>query len=123
MAADASIAIVDDDELVRTSLAGLFRSYGVAAEAFSSAGELLASEPDRFDVVVSDLQMPEMNGLELRAVLRARERPLPVIIITAFPDRATRFTRADASLTVLEKPINSAALFDSIEAALGRPIV
>lgn len=122
MAAEILIAIVDDDDLVRASLAGLFRSYGVRAEAFPSAAGLLSDDPDRFDLVVSDLQMPGISGLELRRILSERERPLPVIIITAYPERAMDISRSGKMLRLLEKPVDSAQLMASIETILGRPI-
>ena len=122
MAANAVIAIVDDDDLVRASLASLFRSFGVRAEAFSSAASLLSGDLDRFDVIVSDLQMPGFNGLELRRKLSEREVSLPVIIITAYPERAIDSSRADKGLHLLEKPVDSAQLINCIEKVLGRSI-
>lgn len=122
MAAEALIAIVDDDELVRASLASLLRSFGVRAEAFGSAAGFLSSNPDRFDIVVSDLQMPGMNGLELRRVLNERGAPIPVLLITAYPERASEAARSDDGLQVLEKPVDSGSLISCIEMALGRPI-
>jgi FixJ family two-component response regulator len=122
LAANAVIAIVDDDDLVRASLASLFRSFGVRAEAFSSAASLLSGDLDRFDVVVSDLQMPGFNGLELRRKLSEREVPLPVIIITAYPERAIDGSRSDKGLLLLEKPVDSARLINCIEKVLGRSI-
>lgn len=122
MAANALIAIVDDDDLVRGSLAGLFRSFDVRAEAFASAAGFLSGHPERFDVVVSDLHMPGMNGLELRRTLSEREMPMPVIIITAYPERATEMSRSDKDLYLLEKPVDSARLISCIEKAIGRPI-
>lgn len=122
MAADALIAIVDDDGPVRASLASLLRSFGVRAEVFGSALGFLSANPDRFDIVVSDLQMPGMNGLELRRVLSEREPPIPVIIITAYPERAISAARSDKGLRVLEKPFDSENLVSCIEKTLGRPI-
>jgi len=110
LAANAVIAIVDDDDLVRASLAGYFRSFGVTAEAFSSAASFLAGGPDRFDIVVSDLQMPGMSGLDLRKVLSEREAPLPVIIVTAFPERAKDVSGTGVGLPLLEKPVDGAQL-------------
>lgn len=121
MAANALIAIVDDDDLVRASLAGFFRSFGVTVEAFSSAASFL-SGPGRFDVVVSDLQMPGMSGLDLRRVLSEREAPLPVIIVTAFPERAKDVCGVGVGSPLLEKPVDGAQLVACIEKVLGRPI-
>lgn len=122
MAANAVIAIVDDDDLVRASLASLFRSFGVRAEAFSSAASLLSGDLDRFDAVVSDLQMPGFSGLELRRKLSEREVPLPVIIITAYPERAIVSSRSNKGLHLLEKPVDSAQLINCLEKVLGRSI-
>jgi FixJ family two-component response regulator len=115
------IAIVDDDELVRTSLAGLLRSFGIGAEVFSSAGDLLATDPDRFDCVVSDLQMPGMTGLDLRRVLSERDKAVPVIIVTAYPERVPNVSRFDDGLHLLEKPADSSQLIACIETVLGQP--
>lgn len=122
LAPPAVIAIVDDDDLVRASLAGLFRSYGIVAEAFASAASFLSCPLDHFDVVVSDLQMPGINGLELVRILSQRAVPVPVIIITAYPERAHEIRQSDKSLHLLEKPVDSARLISCIEIALGRPI-
>lgn len=122
MATNAVIAIVDDDDLVRTSLASLLRSFGAEAEAFESAASFLASGLDRFDIVVSDLQMPETNGLELRRILSERSVPLPVIIVTAYPERALIGSSANDGLHLLEKPIDSGELISCIEKVLDRPI-
>jgi FixJ family two-component response regulator len=122
LATDAVIAIVDDDDLIRESLAGLFRSFDIHAEAFASAASFLSEGVDRFDIVVSDLQMPGMSGLDLWRMLSQRAIPLPVIIITAYPERAVDGSRSSDALHLLEKPIDSAQLITCIEKVLGRPI-
>lgn len=122
MAASALIAVVDDDDLVRGSLAGLFRSFGVRAETFSCAANFLSSGPERFDAVVSDLNMPGMSGLDLRRTLRERTSKTPVIIITAYPERACDMSPSDKELYLLEKPVDSKRLVSCIEKAIGRPI-
>ena len=122
MAANTIIAIVDDDDLVRASLASLLRSFDVGAEAFPSAEDFLAADPDRFDCVVSDFQMPGMSGLDLTRMLNARDVPVPVIVITAFPERALDASRLGGSAQLLEKPVDSAQLISCIEKVIGRPI-
>lgn len=122
MAADVLIAIVDDDDLVRISLASLLRSFGVRAEVFSSASSFLSAGPERFALLVCDLQMPGMNGLELRQRLSEREVPIPVIIVTAYPERATAKAGSGKGLRLLEKPVDGERLIACIEDALGRRI-
>jgi FixJ family two-component response regulator len=122
LAANALIAIVDDDDLVRGSLAGLFRSFGAGAEAFSCAASFLSGHPERFDLVVSDLHMPGMSGLELKRTLSERRMPMPVIIITAYPERAIEMSQSDKELYLLEKPVDSVRLISCVEKAIGRPL-
>ena len=122
MAANVLIAVVDDDDLVRGSLASLFRSFGARAELFACAASFLSGGPERFDVVVSDLHMPGMSGLELKRALSEREVRAPVIIITAYPERATDMPKFDRDLYLLEKPVDCDRLIACIEKAIGRPI-
>ena len=122
MAANPLIAVVDDDDLVRGSLAGLFRSFGVRAETFPCAASFLSSDPERFDAVVSDLNMPGTSGLDLKRTLRERRSKTPVIIITAYPERACDMSQSDRDLYLLEKPVDSERLVSCIEKAIGRPI-
>jgi FixJ family two-component response regulator len=122
LAANVLIAVVDDDDLVRGSLAGLFRSFGVRAETFSCAASLLSNDPERFDAVVSDLHMPGMSGLDLKRSLSERASSTPVIIITAYPERACEMSRSEKDLYLLEKPVDSERLVNCLEKVIGRPI-
>ena len=118
----ANIAIVDDDELVRASVAGLLRSFGIRAAVFESADALLVVGANRFDCVVSDLQMPGTNGLDLRRILNDQAEVVPVIIMTAYPERAKDLCRLGEDFPLIEKPIDSGQLIASIEDVLGRPV-
>lgn len=119
MGANIAIAIVDDDELVRTSMAGLLRSFGIRTTAFESADALLVAGANRFDCIISDLQMPRTNGLELRRILNDQEDDVPVIIMTAFPERANDARRLGENFPLIEKPIDSGRLIACIEDVLG----
>ncbi|MGO7763134.1 response regulator transcription factor [Rhizobium ruizarguesonis] len=118
----ANIAIVDDDELVRTSVAGLLRSFGIRAIPFDSADALLVAGANRFDCIVSDLHMPGTNGLELRRLLNGQANVVPVIIMTAFPERAKDAVRLGERFPLIEKPIDSSQLIACIEDVLGRSV-
>src|SRR5262249_52410148 len=89
---------------------------------FSSAGDLLAMSPDRFDCVISDLQMPGMTGLDLRRVLSDRDKSVPVIIVTAYPESVSDVSRSDDGLHLLQKPVDGGQLIACIESVLGRGI-
>lgn len=119
LGANIAIAIVDDDELVRIPLAGLLRSFGIRTAAFESAEALLDAGANRFDCIVSDLQMPGTSGLELRRVLNGQADGVPVIIMTAFPERANDARRLGEHFPLIEKPIDSGQLIACIENVLG----
>ena len=118
----ATIAIVDDDAAIRTALSSLLRSMGYAARLFPTAEAFLAdgSQPPP-DCVLTDVQMPGMNGLELQAAIRRRTPGLPVIMITAFPSEAVRERAlAAGALHFLSKPVAADTVARCLQQALGR---
>lgn len=84
----ARIAIVDDEESIRRALLRLFRTTGLEAEVFASAGDFLESLRDsQPDCLILDLHMPGMTGMMLLRKLAHRIDAPPVIVMTAFDDR------------------------------------
>jgi FixJ family two-component response regulator len=115
------VSIVDDDESVRTAMEGLVRSLGFAACTFSSAEDFLNSpEVNDTACLITDVQMPGMSGLELQNHLRAQGSRLPIIFITAYPERNAR-QRAEAAgaLAFLEKPSDGGLMAKFLNQALG----
>ena len=110
------VAIVDDDEAIRTSTANLMRSFGFAANLFASGEELLHSPRlAHACCVITDVQMPGMNGLELQTLLLARGHTVPVILITAYPDERTRQNALAAGAAgFFYKPFDAAAMIQCI---------
>lgn len=85
------ISIVDDDEPVREATRGFIMSLGYAAETFSSGEAFLKSDRVRDTAcLLTDVQMPGVNGLELQRRLTEQGYPLPIIFITAFPGAKVR---------------------------------
>jgi FixJ family two-component response regulator len=116
----STIAIVDDDESARATMSSFVRSLGFDASAFSSAEEYLLS-PQRYRSVclISDVQMPGMNGLDLQTHLAAQGLRLPIIFITAFPDDKVRSRAlAQGAVCILDKPFEREALLRCIDIAL-----
>jgi two-component system, sensor histidine kinase and response regulator len=114
------VLLVDDDPDARGALARLLVGEGIhvdAAENGRVAMELASRAVP--DVVVSDLQMPEMDGLGLLRALRARQLDVPVILVTGVEDvgSAVGAMRSGAA-DYLTKPVDADALLFSIERAL-----
>jgi len=114
------VAIVDDDDLMRSALQGLLKSAGLPAQAFASAEEFLKSgQQDQIGCLVADIRMPGMSGLELQAKLNADHRRIPTIFITAHGDEKMRMQALRAgAVEFMAKPFDDEALLDSVRAAL-----
>jgi FixJ family two-component response regulator len=115
------ISIVDDDESVRESTKALVRSLGYAARAFASAEEFLGSDPDDTSCLIVDVQMKGLSGLELQERLKAENRRIPIIFITAFADEGARSHVLEAgAIGFLRKPFSDEKLIHCIDSALAQ---
>ena len=122
MLKESLISIVDDDPAVRQSIGRLMRSLGFTAEIFDSAAAFLSSSrPEQTACLIADINMPEMTGLELYGRLIEVGRPVPTILITAYPDDTVR-ERAlnDGVVCYLPKPFDEADLLLCVREALER---
>jgi two-component system response regulator FixJ len=102
-----TVAVIDDDEAVRDSLAFMLGVVDHRVETFGSAVEFLKEATGRFVCVIVDQHMPDMTGLELVQQLRSAVRKLPVMLLSGALTEADR-TRAIALKVdeVLEKPVD-----------------
>jgi FixJ family two-component response regulator len=114
------VAIVDDDDLMRSAVEGLLKSAGLPSRAFASAEEFLNSGQQRqVGCLVADIRMPGMTGLELQAKLNAEHCRIPTIFITAHGDEKMRMQALRAgAVEFLAKPFDDEALLESVRAAL-----
>lgn len=114
------ISIVDDDPFVRESTVDLVNSLGYRAAAFESAENFLDSgQIGNTSCLITDLQLPGLNGVELQEQLRIDGHRTPVIVITAFPEARIRARAiAAGAVAFLPKPFEEAVLIESIESAL-----
>ncbi|WP_434733578.1 response regulator FixJ [Rhizobium sp. YTUHZ044] len=122
MANDLTIHLVDDEESLRRSLTFLLVSAGFAVRTHSSAKAFLELLPlSGRSCLVTDLRMPEIDGIELLQRLRRLRLNVPVIVITGQGDiaAAVRAMKAGAS-DFLEKPVREEALIAAINAAVGQ---
>ncbi len=114
------VAIVDDDDLMRSALRGLLKAVGLPARAFASAEEFLESGQQHDTAcLIADIRMSGMSGLELQAKLNAERIRIPTIFITAHGDERMRMQALRAgAVEFLAKPFDNKALLESVRAAL-----
>jgi CheY-like chemotaxis protein len=114
------VAIVDDDESMRAVICSLMRSLGFRAHGFGSAEEFLQSSSlAEAECLISDVQMPNMSGLELQIALISRGHRIPVILYTAFPDDAAEARAMMAgAIAFLRKPFDSQDMIRFVQTAL-----
>jgi FixJ family two-component response regulator len=114
------IAIVDDDDSMRTALQGLLKAVGLLSRGFASAEEFLNSgEQYKTACLIADICMPGISGLELQAKLNSEHCRIPIIFITAHGDERMRLqARREGAVEFLSKPFDNEVLIDSVRAAL-----
>jgi two-component system response regulator FixJ len=122
MSTSRVICVVDDDEAVRDSLEAVLEAEGFAVAAFASARGFLDDGLAGAGCLVTDLRMPDMNGLELLAALAGRAQAPPVIMITGHGDvpmavRAMKLGAAD----FIEKPFDTQVLVARVREAMRVP--
>jgi FixJ family two-component response regulator len=115
-----TIFVVDDDEAVRDSTAMLLAAGGFNVQAFATGSEFLtACNGHGVECAVIDIHMPEMDGFAVVETLRARNAPVPVILITGRRDAAVEGrARALGVAPVLEKPLGRGLLLQVVRTTL-----
>jgi CheY-like chemotaxis protein len=121
--ASQSILVVDDDELMRSALHTTLSDAGYAVVgAADGRAAIKAFDHAAFDLVVTDLIMPETDGLELIAFLKKRHPSIPVIAISGGglmrADYNLKFARALGAKAILLKPFPNEQLLTTVEFAL-----
>ena len=119
---DTVVHIVDDEEAVRNSLAFLLSSAGFAVRVHESATDFLAIAAEiRNGCLITDLRMPDMDGVELLRRLRDSDTLLPAIVITGHGDvQMAVEAMKNGAIDFIEKPFSDEVLIDSIGRAASR---
>ncbi|MCO8162193.1 sigma-54 dependent transcriptional regulator [Pseudomonas sp. 21LCFQ010] len=115
-----SVIVVDDEAAIRQAIEPWLTLSGFEVRLHPRGEECLAQLPEHFPgVVLSDVRMPGMDGLELLSRLRARDKDLPVILLTGHGDvpMAVEAMR-NGAYDFLEKPFSPQALLDTLRRAL-----
>ena len=117
-----AVMVVDDEASIRTAVEQWLSLSGFEVQLFSRAEECLAQLPRDFaGVILSDVRMPGLSGLELLAEVQRRDADLPVILLTGHGDvpMAVEAMR-DGAYDFLEKPFSPDALLNSLRRALDK---
>jgi PAS domain S-box-containing protein len=119
------VLVVDDEEMVGEFMGELLASWGLQVTVKNSpldAQKVLAEDPARFDLVVTDQSMPKLTGLELARRLLELRPGLPVVLYTGYSDTLTPDELKRCGVRALvRKPVEPAALFSVLRAHLPRP--
>jgi len=118
-----TILVVDDDQATRGLIAAIVQRRGsrpVIAASVAEARDVLARE--HVDLVVTDLNMPGVHGLDLLAELSAASDAPPALVVSGTADRsAKRAALLLGARAVVEKPFGLTRLRDAIDSALASP--
>jgi two-component system response regulator FixJ len=120
--ADTVVHIVDDEEVVRNSLAFLLSGAGFAVRVHESATQFLAMANQIHNgCLITDLRMPDMDGVELLRRLRAADAMLPAIVVTGHGDvHMAVEAMKNGAIDFIEKPFSDDVLIESITRAASR---
>ncbi len=115
----ARICIVDDKDVMRDSLTDILTAGGHEVAAFADPNQaLMAATPGRFEVIVSDLKMPGMDGIELLRSFRSRGVDAPFVLMTAYASVSTAVEAMKmGAFDYIQKPFEAEAIHLVVERA------
>ena len=118
----ANILVVDDEQALVEITEGILERHGYNVTSTTSSTEALdtfRADPNRFDLVIADLTMPVLTGLDLAEEL-SRVRPdMPVILVTGYGFSVDDERKARTEIfSILKKPISSSLLAKAVQQAL-----
>jgi len=117
----ARVLVVDDEDSLRRALQRILEraGYEVATASNGREAQRWLEDISTIDAIVSDLRMPEMNGLELLRAVRSRDLDLPVLLATAAPDVASAIEAIDfGAYKYIPKPIDPDVLCETVQRAV-----
>lgn len=113
------ILVVDDDEMVVDSMRKILEHLGYRVESHTNSVEALRhfrSNSDKYDLIISDLSMPEMDGMRLISNIRRQRPDLPAILCTGFSDALE--IENMSNFTILHKPVSISGISEAVSLAL-----
>jgi CheY-like chemotaxis protein len=116
------ILVVEDEPQVRTLLRTMLAQSGfdvIAAKDGTSAFRELRKRGGEFDLVVTDVDMGRMNGIELAESVRSDYPNLPILFVSGLPVAPSELERIAPGTLLLTKPFTAAALVQAVEKLIG----
>lgn len=119
-AASATVHVIDDDDAVRESVAFLCATAGLRAETYASPTAFLAVAAGlKAGCILTDVRMPEMDGLTMVRALKERGVTLPIIVMTGHGDVPMAVqAMKEGAIDFLEKPFDDEVMLSAIRAAI-----
>lgn len=123
------VLLAEDDDDVRRLLATQLRAAGHhvvearnGTEIIDRMESTISAVPRAFDVIVSDVNMPNLSGIDVLVALRCARLQTPVILVTGRADADTRIDAKDfGAAALLSKPVDPVALQQAVAAATASP--
>jgi EAL domain-containing protein (putative c-di-GMP-specific phosphodiesterase class I) len=114
------VLVVDDDENFARSCVRMLKSWGYGVETASDGGQAIELTRTRhFDVVLTDISLPNFSGLDILRAVRERDRDMPVVLMTGGPELdSARVAVEWGALSYLIKPLSMSQLHDVISRAV-----
>jgi two-component system chemotaxis response regulator CheY len=113
------VLVIDDDPSVRQVVRFLLAAFGYESHPAADGPSGLAQfVKGGWDLVITDLEMPEMSGWHVIEAIRQRDATMPILIITAFSDPGVLQQASEWGITVVAKPFAMATLKVAVEGAL-----
>ena len=117
-----TLLVADDEEAVLDMVRRMLAGAGYRVDAFSDPRQALAAcerDPDRYDLLLTDLTMPGLTGLELADAVRRRRADLPVVLITGFAGAVTAEQARERGVArILAKPLTARQLSSAVREVL-----
>ena len=119
--AGTTVLVVDDHDETRQTIARMLEAGGFGVRQASSGAEALeqlASQRDEIDLVLSDVTMPGMNGIDLSYQIREQYPTVPVAIVSGDVSELERSIIGRAEVPFIKKPFHAESLYSAVREAM-----
>lgn len=119
--ASQRVALIDDQEDVRDAMGEMLRVFGYQTSLFASAKDFVAQNSNDWGCIISDVRMPEMDGMAFLQHLTQQQQKSPIILISGHADIPMAVEALkNGAFDFIEKPVDDVKLVASINRALAR---